>query len=82
MSKVEKLISKLLNLQGSFTLDELTTLLESDGFGFKLQNGSGSRMKFKKGNEVINFHKPHGSKDLPEYVRKQIIEKLKRERLI
>ena len=54
-------------------------------FGYQLkQGGTGSRVKFIKdgNNEVINFHKPHPSGILKRYVLDQIIEKLRKDRLL
>lgn len=77
MSKIEKLICKLLNTNGSFTWDELTSLLAK--LGYSLQQGSGSRVKFDNGNpaEMINLHRPHPGNELKKYVREQVIDKLK-----
>ena len=44
MSKLEKLIAKLLNEQASFTWQELETLLRR--LGYQQLQGQGSRIKF------------------------------------
>ena len=81
MSKKDKLVERLLAEPKDFTLEEMDTLLSH--YGYKLKEGSGSGVKFiKKGaNEVINFHKPH-STGIPNYVLKQVIEKLRKDNLL
>ncbi|PNE02834.1 HicA protein [Alcanivorax sp. MD8A] len=82
MSKPEKLIAKLRNLNGSFTWQELEKLLHR--LGYEKQEGRGSRVKFSNGNpaDMINLHKPHPGNDLKKYARRQIIEKLENGGLI
>lgn len=77
MSKAQKLMAKLLNTQGSFTWDELASLLGK--LGYIAQEGSGSRVKFDNGKpaEMINLHRPHPGNELKKYVKGQVIEKLK-----
>ena len=49
------------------------------GFGYKAQQGSGSRVKFVHDDPLlmINLHKPHPGNELKRYARIQVIEKLK-----
>lgn len=77
MTRAEKLIAKLVNLNGPFTWSDLVKLLSH--LGYEKQEGKGSRVKFHNGNpaEMINLHKPHPGNELKHYARKQIIEKLK-----
>lgn len=77
MSKQEKLLAKLLNKQGSFTWQELVTLLR--GLGYDQVEGVGSRVKFDNGNPMamINLHKPHPGNELKAYLKRQVIEHLK-----
>lgn len=77
MSRHAKLLAKLLNLHGGFTWPELETLLK--GFGYRLIDGDGSRVKFDNGNPqaMINLHKPHPGNELRAYIKRQIIERLK-----
>lgn len=85
MSKIEKLIQKLLSNPKNFTFDELSKILTY--FGFKISNKgktSGSRVKFihKDKNIVIILHKPHPKPILKGYAIKQIIEELKKYNLL
>jgi predicted RNA binding protein YcfA (HicA-like mRNA interferase family) len=76
LSKVDKLIIKLLSVPADFTWSELKKVLKS--FGYEEIQGSGSRVKFiKKGSkEVISLHKPHPKPVVRKYALRQIIEKL------
>lgn len=80
MSKKDKLIERLLKKPKDFTFDEMVSLLSYFEYELK-QGGTGSGVKFnKKGsNEVINFHKPHPSGVLKQYVLNQVIDKLKKD---
>lgn len=82
MTKADKLIVQLENLSGPFSWQQLVKLLSH--LGYEKQEGSGSRVKFDNGNPAakINLHKPHPGNELKQYVRKQIIEKLKEEGLL
>lgn len=85
MSKIEKLIHKLLSNPKNFTFDELSKILTY--FGFKISNKgktSGSRVKFihKDKNIAIILHKPHPKPILKGYAIKQIIEELKKYNLL
>jgi hypothetical protein len=77
MSKQEKLVRKLLNLNGNFAWNDLVALLT--GLDYKVIQGSGSRVKFDNGDptQLINLHKPHPGNELKRYARLQVIEKLK-----
>ena len=76
MSKIDKLFVKLLNTNGSFTWDELASLLGK--LGYTTEQGSGSRVKFTNGNpaEMISLHRPHPGNELKKYAKEQVIEKL------
>ena len=83
MSKKDKLIDRLLKKPKDFTFEEMESLLLY--FGYKLKQGrTGSGVKFIRegSNEVINFHKPHPSGILKQYVLDQVIEKLTKDGLI
>ena len=82
MSKNEKLLAKLLNLQMAFTWPELVTLL--GWLGYRQIEGAGSRVKFDIGDPsaMITLHKPHPGNELKYYIRRQIIEQLKSGELI
>lgn len=77
MSKQQKLIDKLFNTQKGMRWSELVTLLAMLGY-IKLE-GSGSRIKFSNGNprNLISLHKPHPGNEIPAYVKRVVINKLK-----
>lgn len=77
MSTTAKLKAKLLNLDHSFTWNELASLLRS--LGYQQRQGSGSRVKFDNGDPtlLISLHRPHPGNQLKRYARLQVIEKLK-----
>ena len=82
MSKIDKLINRLLDKPKDFTFDEMVTLLSY--YGYELKQGSGSGVKFIKegSNEVINFHRPHPDGTLKRYILDQVIEKLRKDNLL
>lgn len=83
MSKKDKLIDKLMKKPKDFTFDEMVSPLSYLGYELK-QGGTGSGVKFIKNgsSEVINFHKPHPNGALKRYVLDQVIEKLRKDRLL
>ena len=83
MSKIDKLINRLLQLPTDMKFSEIETLLIH--LGYKQKAGSisgGSRIEFYKGNIKILFHKPHGSNNMKRYQLKTIITILKKEGVI
>jgi len=85
MSKLKKLIEKLLNPASSFTYHELEFLLGK--FNYKQKKTgktSGSRVAFIRleTKHIIRIHKPHPGNELKKYVKKYIIVELKKESLI
>ncbi|HET7361172.1 MAG TPA: type II toxin-antitoxin system HicA family toxin [Salinimicrobium sp.] len=80
MSKIDKLIEKLLKGQSDFTWRELVKVLNHFEFKEVRSKGktAGSRRKFINENrEIINLHEPHPNPKVKEYVLKQVIQKLK-----
>ena len=80
MSKLSKLLKRLLSKPKDFTFKELETLLLS--FGFELFTGggtSGSAVRFVNysNGHIIRLHKPHPQPELKSYVIKYIINELK-----
>jgi predicted RNA binding protein YcfA (HicA-like mRNA interferase family) len=76
MTKLYKLKTKLLD--GSrFRWNELETLLK--GLGYRKIEGSGSRVKFIKGNRIIGLHRPHPQREMKRYAIRYIIEQLQQE---
>lgn len=78
MSKIQKLIERLLKCPKDFNYEEAKTLLLH--FGFEERNKgktSGSRVEFVKDDKTIQLHKPHPNGDLKAYQLKQLIDELK-----
>lgn len=85
MSKVEKLVKKLLSRPRNFTYNELRNLLLHLGYR-EHQSGktSGFRVAFtnEKTKHIIRLHKPHPGNELKQYQMEQIIEELNLRRLL
>lgn len=75
MSKVDKLIAKLLSEPADFTWDELIKVLNHFGYKeFKKGKTAGSRRKFiDNSHSIISLHKPHPGNILKLYQIRQII---------
>ena len=78
MSKLDKLVARLLSQPTDFTWDELLRLLRALGYR-ELAAGKtgGSRRAF--GNEagtLIRLHQPHPGNVLKQYQLKQLIQQL------
>ena len=83
MSKKDKLIKKIKAKSKDITIEEVETLLHSFDFRkFTKGKTSGSSMKFKKGDVVINIHRPHPRNYLLDYQVNEIIIALEKEGLI
>jgi hypothetical protein len=79
MSKIQKLIDRLLSRPTDFTWNELQRLLQFFGY-MELKGGKtgGSRRKFvNESKHVISLHKPHPGTILKRYQIDQIIATLK-----
>ncbi len=85
MSKLQKAIDKLLNLQQVFTFNELECLLGKLGYEEKTTGKtSGSRKAYinKTSLHIIRIHKPHPGNELKKYVKTYLITELKKQGLI
>ena len=82
MTKAEKLLNRFLTRPKDFTYNELLRLLSS--FGYKEQQGSGSRVVFNndKIKHSIKLHKPHPGNILKRYQMELISQELKQNGLI
>ena len=80
MSKIDKLIVRLLSYPKDFTYSELKKLLSS--FGYSEVQGSGSRVCFSKDDHKIKLHKPHPGNELKTYQLDLVIEALTKKGLI
>lgn len=78
MSKIDKLIKRLLSMPKDFTFDELIQVMSYFGF-YILKPGktSGSRTQFSNGFEHFKIHKPHPRKILKTYQLIDVISFLK-----
>lgn len=82
MSKLQKTIDKLLNLNQVFTFSELEYLLGKLGYSEKKTGKtSGSRKAYinKTSLHIIRIHKPHPRDELKRYVRNYLIDELKKQ---
>ena len=85
MSKIEKLIQRLLSYPKDFTYSELNKILNHFGYEeMKLGSTSGSRIAFFNSDteHIIRLHKPHPGNILKEYQIKLLIEELKKENIL
>ena len=80
MSKIDKLIVRLLSYPKDFTYNELTKVLSS--FGYSEVQGAGSRVCFSKDDHKIKLHKPHPGNELKTYQLDLVIEELTNKGLI
>lgn len=85
MSKLQKVIDKLLNLQLVFTFNELEYLLGKFGYvEKKTGKTSGSRKAYinEATLHIIRLHKPHPGNEIKRYVRVYIISELQKQGLL
>ncbi|MCM1067503.1 MAG: type II toxin-antitoxin system HicA family toxin [Muribaculaceae bacterium] len=78
MSKIQKLVERLLKLPKDFNYEEAKVLLTH--LGFKERNKgktSGSRVEFTLAEKSIQLHRPHPDGTLKHYQLKQLIEALR-----
>ena len=80
MSRIDKLIIRLLSYPKDFTYSELKTLLLS--FGYEEIQGAGSRVCFSSKTHKIKLHKPHPGQILKRYQLELIVDELKNRNLI
>jgi len=79
MSKIDKLIEKLLSRPSDFTWEELVKVLSFYGYK-ELKKGktSGSRRKFADDKKhIISLHKPHPGNILKHYQVDDVVRVLK-----
>ena len=85
MSSYEKLLERFLRLPKDFTWDELSRLLGKYGY-WQHNKGktSGSRVVFEKDNSdiALDLHRPHPKNILKPYQMKDVLEFLKRIKVI
>jgi hypothetical protein len=77
MSKLEKLIKRLISRPKDFSYNELIVLLGA--YGYRESKGgrtSGSRVAFinPESRHIIRLHKPHANHELKQYQIDQIID--------
>ncbi len=85
MSRLQKVIAKLLSLQQIFTFSELEYLLRQLGYQEKKTGKtSGSRKAYININSkhIIRVHKPHPGNEIKKYVRTYVINELQKQNLL
>jgi len=84
MSKLEKLIDKLLARPSDFTWSELLTLLKGLGYKqLKIGKTGGSRARFIHIDyPTIIMHRPHPGRELKRYQVDYLLDLLSREELL
>ena len=85
MSKVTKIIEKLLDSRTTLTFQELEYVLGKLGYiERKTGKTSGSRRAYinQRTKHIIRIHKPHPGNEIKKYVKNYIISELKRQNLI
>jgi len=85
MSKLEKLIAKLLKPGSTITFQELEFLLKKSGYiEKKTGKTSGSRKAYVnlETKHIIRIHKPHPGNELKKYVKNYIVTELKKQDVI
>ncbi|MBX9781831.1 MAG: type II toxin-antitoxin system HicA family toxin [Chitinophagaceae bacterium] len=85
MSKLEKLIARLLQHPKDFTYDELRKILSALGYAESNKGKtSGSRVAFihQTSGHIIRLHKPHPGNILKAYQLNDIVKELKQEGLL
>lgn len=85
MTKIDKLIERLLSIPKDMEYSELVKILNHFGYVETTKGKtSGSRVMFihDEVNTPIRLHKPHPRPILKEYVIKQVIDELKNEKFI
>jgi len=82
MSKIEKLIARLLSRPTDFTWEELSKVLGHFGYEeLKTGKTGGSRRKFAdKDKHIIDLHKPHPGNIVKQYQIRDIINTLTEKR--
>lgn len=85
MSKLKKIIEKLLSAKSPFTFQELEYLLGKLGYVSKKSGKTaGSRRAYIHPNtkHIIRIHKPHPGNELKKYVKSFIIVELQKQKLL
>jgi len=85
MSKVTKILERLLDPRTTFTFQELEYVLGKLGYiERKTGKTSGSRRAYinQRTKHIIRIHKPHPGNEIKKYVKNYIIGELKRQNLI
>ena len=76
MTKIDKLIARLLRKPTDFTWDELVKVLAYYGFGERTKGKTGgSRRAFVNADthQIISLHKPHPENTVKRYVLEQVL---------
>ncbi|MCB9245809.1 MAG: type II toxin-antitoxin system HicA family toxin [Flavobacteriales bacterium] len=85
MSRVEKLVKRLLDRPADFTYEELLKILRHFGYEeVKTGKTAGSRRAFihKQTMHILRIHKPHPERTIKRYVLDYLIEELRGKHLL
>lgn len=85
MTKIDKLLERLLRKPKDFSFNELSNILTHFGYiEIKTGKTTGSRRAFirKESKHIIRLHKPHPKQILKIYQIKNILAELKKEKLL
>ncbi|MBR6002512.1 MAG: type II toxin-antitoxin system HicA family toxin [Bacteroidales bacterium] len=83
MSKKDKLKERFKKLPNDFSFDELVRLFASVGFMLDNKGStSGSRARFRNGDNVYCLHRPHPENIVKRGVLKNIYDYLKSQKLL
>ncbi|NND07919.1 MAG: type II toxin-antitoxin system HicA family toxin [Saprospiraceae bacterium] len=85
MSRLSKILERLLDPRSTITFQELEYVLGKLGYREKRTGKtSGSRRAYinTDSKHIIRLHKPHPGNELKRYAKNYIIEELKKQKLI
>ncbi len=85
MGKLDKFLKKFLDGKSFITFQELEYLLSNLRYvEKKTEKTSGSRKAYvnEQTSHIIQIHKPHPSNEIKNYVKRQLLEELRKEKLI
>jgi hypothetical protein len=79
MSKLEKLIARLLGKPADFTWRELQTLMKALGYELRTTGGSGRKFLNPSTGATLFMHEPHPSSILKAYQVRAVVQFLGQE---
>jgi len=82
LSKLQKIIDRLLSKPVDFTWDELLALMTALGYELRTSGGSSRKFYDPASGALFFIHEPHTAKVLKSYQVRAVIQFLRRERRI